>query len=148
MQRASGPGEAVSGVRPTCGRAVRPADDSETPSHDFARLGLEHDLLRRVYAHSRRPAVSSTDPANIAVLFEDTQRSVKVIAEGHGVLAQHIADLEAKDEQHDGELDQLEIRVAVLDTKHEELSAETRRRLDRIEAHLGLGEPTRPRHGP
>jgi len=92
--------------------------------------------------------VSSTDPANIAVLFEDTQRSVKVIAEGHGVLAQHIADLETKDEQHDGELDQLEIRVAVLDTKHEELSAETRRRLDRIEAHLALGEPTRPQHGP
>ena len=90
----------------------------------------------------------STDPAHIAVLFEDTQKSVKVIAEGHGVLAQHIADLEAKVEQHDRELDQLAIRVEVLDTKHEELSAETRRRLDLIEAHLGAGEPPRPRHGP
>ena len=131
-------------------------------SPNFAWLGLEHELLPSRVRPLSEAAVKSTDPAHTAVLLEDTQRSVKVIAEGYGVLAEAMDKIKAKVEQHDGELDKLSFRISVHDKKieahdteleelkarHEELSSDTRRRLDLIEAHLGSGEPPRPRPRP
>lgn len=96
--------------------------------------------------------LTAEDRIRFDVLLEDVQRNVKVIAEGHGALVERLDRVEIRLERLEGRFEQIAIHVAVLetrsnaleakfnalDTKLDSLSVDTRHRLQRIEAHLGL----------
>lgn len=92
-------------------------------------------------------------------MLENLERSMKVLAEGHLALVERLDRMEARFEtrfeqletrlmtletKFEARFEQLEIRLMTLETKFEEFAADTRRRLDRIETHLGLDGPHRP----
>jgi hypothetical protein len=104
----------------------------------------------------------SEEYARVAVLLEDIQTQVRGIAEHQIATGQRLDHLEPRFDALDmnfGVLtmrfDGLEKRFDGLETKFDGFTADTGRRLERIETHLGLngssrqheeGSPVPPRH--
>ncbi len=71
------------------------------------------------------------DVTRFEVLLENIQTSVKVIAEGHGALAERL-------DRMDGRFDKLETRFDRLETRFDLFAGDTQQRLKPIEGHLQL----------
>jgi len=98
------------------------------------------------------------DRTRFEILIESVQRDIKVIAEGHGALAERcdrsetrLARIEEIFDQVSIQIAVLEARVHVLETSHtaletklESLSLDTQHRLKRVEARLGFSKRPRP----
>ena len=78
--------------------------------------------------------------ARFTVLLEDIQTQVRVIADGHVGLFEHLTRMDAR-------LGRLETRFDGLETQFRDFADDTTRRLERIETHLGL-HGRRPRRTP
>jgi hypothetical protein len=96
--------------------------------------------------------MTASDRTQFEVLLENLQRDVKVIAEGHGVLAERLDHFKSRFDRIEGQFEHLAIQVAVLETRVHALetqvgafSVDTQSRLERIETHLGFEGPSRSR---
>lgn len=96
------------------------------------------------------------DRARMEVMLEELQAGVKVIAEGHLALVARLDRVDARLERIDARFEQVDARFVQLDTKLAQLetridlklsrledkldvfAVDTRRRLERIETHLGF----------
>jgi len=88
--------------------------------------------------------VPTEDRTRFVVLMEDIQTQVKVIAEGHCVLVDRLDRLEPRVDQLESQLDRLKIQIAVLEKRvsaMEHWFVHVEHRVERLEKHLGLGEP-------
>jgi hypothetical protein len=93
----------------------------------------------------------SEEYARVAVLLEDIQTQVRGIAEHQVATRQRLDRLETRFDTLDMNVgvltlrfDGLEKRFDGLETKFDGFAADTRRRLERIETHLGLNGSARP----
>jgi len=89
--------------------------------------------------------MTTSDRTQFEVLLENIQRDVKVIAEGHGVLAERLDRFETRLDRTEDKFEHLAIQVAVLETRVHALetqvgafSVDPQSRLARIETHLGF----------
>lgn len=75
------------------------------------------------------------------VLMEDVQTSVKVIAEGHSALVEHLERMNSRFDRLETRFDGLETRFDRLETRVsglEVFASDAQQRLKRIEGHLEL----------
>jgi len=89
--------------------------------------------------------VTTEERPRFEVLPENLDVGIRVVADGHLALDERLDRMGTRLERR---CDQLEIsvtvlgtRVTALDAKVGALAPDTRRRLERIETHLGLNEP-------
>lgn len=79
--------------------------------------------------------MTTEDLTHIKALIEDVETHMKVVAEGHGALAEYLDRLQPRVDLLERRADRVEIHVEVLDKKIDAID----QRLERIEVHLGLG---------
>lgn len=90
----------------------------------------------------------SEERERFEVLMEDVQTSVRVIAEGHIALVEHLERMNGRFDRLETRFDRLETRVGGLETRFDGLetrfsglevfASDAQQRLKRIEGHLEL----------